>query len=129
LDFIKQVSLLEQESFPIHLAKKFQKDLNRTLLKQEFFIFDMLSASKKSGLLFTPREDCFAPLKNNTGADSPTTCTESVMHYERKLFTHISKVPVLEEQPIELTGSFYYPTKEFLTSWHGKPLPPDGYAQ
>lgn len=75
--FVKELS---QISFPYHLAKKpLSKEANSPLgIKKETFIFDLLPYAKSPSILIYPRNQCFAPLKNKTGEDSPDTVRKAL---------------------------------------------------
>ena len=89
--------------------------------KFETFIFDWLIYAHKVGALIYPREECFAPLKNKTGADSPKSVREALQQSDRRVIQAITglKAP---EFPFELDAQFYYPTVELLQQWKGKTI-------
>jgi UDP-N-acetylglucosamine/UDP-N-acetylgalactosamine diphosphorylase len=62
--FAKRAAALD---LPIHRVPK------GDLIRQERFIFDILPHAERVELLISPREKCFAPLKNREGQDSPET--------------------------------------------------------
>ncbi len=82
LGFIQRI-VNEGLSIPLHKAWKaaqFVDEHSNTYSssqpaawKFETFIFDWLFHSKKVAALICPREECFAPLKNLKGPDSPET--------------------------------------------------------
>ncbi len=72
MEFIRSLNLGQNLEIPLHLAFK------SMAWKFEKFIFDVLpKANTVSGLL-CPREECFAPLKNFSGADSPATVQQAL---------------------------------------------------
>lgn len=81
MKFIKKVST---ETLPLHVAKKqaikWQQGVESSIeaYKFEFFIFDNLSFAEKSSALAYPRDECFLPLKNATGPDSPATVVQKL---------------------------------------------------
>lgn len=80
MDFVKRVAAAE---LPLHLAHKAVKYLNShgqvqvpdvpRAWKFEAFIFDVLKEASQVDALVYPREECYAPLKNVSGADSIET--------------------------------------------------------
>jgi UDP-N-acetylglucosamine/UDP-N-acetylgalactosamine diphosphorylase len=126
--FITKIAAMSKALFPLHNSIKKQLHIETPLIKQEYFIFDMLSCSNRTEVLCLKRNECFAPLKNKEGNDSPTTCREAIMHYERALFRAITHTPVRDSQIIELSPSFYYPTETLRKRWDRKNIPQDGYA-
>ncbi len=89
--------------------------------KFETFIFDWLSHTKKVAVLIYPREQCFAPLKNARGIDSPRTVREALQNADKKVIQSITGLPP-PHFPFELTASFYYPTPDLLSQWKGKSI-------
>lgn len=87
--------------------------------KFETFIFDWLIYAKKVSALIYPREECFAPLKNAKGADSPETVREAIQQRDKRIIQKITglKAP---DFPFELTAEFYYPSHDLLEKWKGK---------
>ena len=56
-------------------------------VKLELFIFDVLTLLKTPlAILQVSRDLEFAPLKNATGPDSPSTCLEALLRHEEKLY-------------------------------------------
>lgn len=87
IDFLARVAALP-EALPFHIAKKKVPCLDdkgmsleptkENALKFERFIFDVLPLADRWLLVETTREDEFAPLKNDTGPDSPETVTRAI---------------------------------------------------
>lgn len=129
IDFISRVSA---QPLPLHLAYKKAKYLSASgevinpdepnAWKFEKFIFDMLPFAKKSEVLVYPRENCFAPLKNSSGENSPETVQEAMMRCDREVFQKITGVEVYTKE-FELAQDFYYPTEALKNKWKGQPLP------
>lgn len=90
--------------------------------KFESFIFDILGYAHSLAVLLYPRNDCFAPLKNLTGADSPDTVRASIQHRERQLIQHITG-KLAPNEPFELAADFYYPTPSLLAKWKHQDIP------
>lgn len=126
-----------QESLPLHLAHKTVDFLNEhgvivkskipNAWKFEEFIFDLLPLAWSVKALIYPREECFAPLKNEKGNDSPQTVREALQKRDRQVFRDITGIEP-PNRPFELDPSFYYPTPEILSKWKGKTLPDDPYV-
>lgn len=75
--------------------------------KFETFIFDWLEFTKQTRVLLYPRKECFAPLKNFSGEDSPETVRRALQERERELFEKVHEKPAPKE-PFELPADFYY---------------------
>ena len=75
------------------------------------------------------REDCFAPLKNATGADSITDVKKALQKFDQKTFRNLTGTLVEEETVFELDPQFYYPTSHLLRNWKGKAVPNNSYLQ
>lgn len=86
LEFIKKVLLHPVSEMPLHKAKKKVRIGSREeyLYKSEYFIFDVLTYSRKAEVLVLPREDIFAPLKNKTGSHSPATVQAALEAFVHK---------------------------------------------
>ncbi len=88
MPFIQAVATDYQQQLPLHLAQKQAaaltiQDSRRDVetikaLKGEAFIFDVLPYAKHIQVVHYPREICFAPLKNQTGNDSPETVIKAL---------------------------------------------------
>ena len=122
VDFIERAAL---EKLPMHEHKKEVRP-NLFAYKYEKFIFDCLPFAKRSGMLTYPREEVFAPLKNREGPNSPETVMRALQARDREVYERISGLQS-PDHPFELDFSFYYPTRELLDKWKGRPLPKEGY--
>lgn len=120
------IEACHDKKLPIHLAKKRRGD--QTVWKQESFIFDLLPFAKKVSVIAYDRSDCFAPLKNKDGVDSPQKVLEAMQQYDRKTIEAITgrEAPSF---PFELASEFYYPTEELLHQWLGKELSQSEYIE
>jgi UDP-N-acetylglucosamine/UDP-N-acetylgalactosamine diphosphorylase len=87
--------------------------------KFETFIFDWLQESQKIAALVYPREQCFAPLKNAQGADSPETVRKALQQADRRIIQAITGLTP-PDFPFELAAEFYYPTADLLLKWKGR---------
>jgi UDP-N-acetylglucosamine/UDP-N-acetylgalactosamine diphosphorylase len=134
LAFVAEVAKVHSKKMPLHLAYKAAACMRceaeglmavSQAWKFEKFIFEILPLSHRVGALWYPREQCFAPLKNAGGDDSPETVREALQEADRRAFTLVSGVepPCI---PFELSLEFYYPTTKLLAAWHGKSLPAGG---
>lgn len=109
--FIQQAAKL---TLPIHYARKRmmqqvgQQTINRMGWKQERFVFDALSFTSKTALLRQDRAECFAPLKQAEGKDSPVEVRQALINYDRKVLKSYLERDI-PEGPIELSPCFYYP--------------------
>lgn len=115
-------------TFPIHYARKQAAYQGKQVMayKQERFIFDVLAIARKTSLLKRAREECFAPLKQQSGATGPQEVQKALMQHDRKwLERYLEKE--IPEGPIELSPCFYYPTDALKTRLQEAALPVDGY--
>ena len=135
MDFIKNVV---KKDIPLHMAHKSVRMLladGQSVLppkpnawKFEEFIFDVLPLAEKVSALLYPREICFAPLKNSSGANSLETVQAALLARDRQVFSEITgRTPPLF--PFELSQEFYYPTSELLQKWKGKGPPTTSYIE
>lgn len=137
IPFIYDAAMLYYPQMPFHKALKsanFLANEGKTKMSEkpfawkfEKYIFDILPYAKKIGALLYRREECFAPLKNEIGADSPTEVQKSLLIHDRKCFENISGTSVNASEPFELDPQFYYPTEELQAAWKGKQLPATSY--
>jgi UDP-N-acetylglucosamine/UDP-N-acetylgalactosamine diphosphorylase len=118
--FIKKISELKKENFPLHIAKKVLPKTNTEIIKGEYFIFDMLKKARSIEAICFPREVCFAPVKEKEGPNSPKAVQKKVMEQDKKTFETISGVKLAPDAIIELSSQFYYPTEELKNKWKGK---------
>lgn len=128
LSFIRKI-IDNNETLPLHKAWKAAPFLDETgatsfpkepnAWKFETFIFDWLKHANKVGALIYPREQCFAPLKNAEGADSPNNVRAALQEADRRV---IEKITGLEAPPppFEISADFYYPTPALIKEWSGK---------
>lgn len=89
--------------------------------KFETFIFDWLLYAQKVAALIYPREQCFAPLKNFKGDDSPKTVREALQQADRQVIQALTGLTP-PDFPFELAANFYYPTSALRAKWLGKPV-------
>lgn len=98
-------------SLPLHRAYKKAFSLQKgpcMAWKFEKFIFDLLPFAHNVQALLYPRDRCFAPLKNATGADSPETVRKALQEEARRIFREVNgREP--PEGPFELPPDLYYP--------------------
>lgn len=130
LSFIQHLSSSEK-FLPLHKAWKAAQLLDDEgnskfstqpiAWKFETFIFDWLNHTQKAAALIYPREECFAPLKNSDGPDSPKTVQEALQKRDRDVIQALTglKPP---DFPFELAADFYYPTPALSAEWKGKPV-------
>ncbi len=76
LTFASQVA---HHEFPLHVAHKQDPISKQWIWKFERFIFDMLPLSHQTNLLLYPREDVYAPLKNNDGLKAVQAALKRLM--------------------------------------------------
>lgn len=135
MDFVQRVGG-SNEPMPLHKAWKAVPYLDENGLTQtpekpnawkfEAFIFDVLPKTPKVSALLYPRAQTFAPLKNETGADSPPTVREALQKYDASVLRNITGI----EPPLfafELAPEFHYPTPELLKKWKGRTIEKEGY--
>lgn len=89
--------------------------------KFETFIFDWLMYTSKISALIYPREECFAPLKNRQGVDSPETVQHALQARDRKVIQSLTGLPY-PLFPFELAADFYYPTPVLCSKWQKRPI-------
>lgn len=128
MDFIRKVAQ-ENVSMPLHRAFKAAKYMNENgqtvkadkpiAWKFERFIFDLLPKARSVQALVYPREECFAPLKNGEGPDSPAAVAAALETRDRQTLEKITGVPC-DTSPLEISPQFYYPTEDLLKKWKGK---------
>ena len=124
-DFVEKL----QNALPLHLAFKkapTHENPSHMAWKFEKFIFDLLPLARQAQVLLYPREECFAPLKNSEGPDSPTTVRQALQQLDRLTYRRLSGLEP-PEQPFELSQDFDHPTPELLVKWRGRALPPTPY--
>lgn len=127
LAFIERM-VKEKRSLPLHKAWKAAQfvDHKGAAWKSETFIFDWLAYAHQVAALIFPREECFAPLKNHSGADSPQTVREALQNRDRAILQSITGLPV-PTFPFELPAEFYYPSNALKARWKGKQATPTDF--
>jgi UDP-N-acetylglucosamine/UDP-N-acetylgalactosamine diphosphorylase len=130
LSFIQRI-VSEQLSLPLHKAWKAAQYVDEEGIshlstqpiawKFETFIFDWLLYTQKVAALLYPREQCFAPLKNLTGLDSPDTVREALQQNDKQLIQALTGLPP-PSFPFELAAEFHYPTPALRSKWQGRPI-------
>ncbi len=136
MPFIKQIATGNSSQWPLHKAFKAVKylDDNQKTVKAEkpmawkfeYFIFDALLFTQKVAALMYPRQECFSPLKNKTGANSLATVQSALQYVDRLTYEKISGT-IPPHKPFELSQEFYYPSPQLLKKWQGRPLPEEPY--
>jgi len=134
LEFMEKVSA---QPLPVHQAKKAVKMLQQdgsvkipdqpNAWKCEEFIFDVLPYAERVEALISPRDSCFAPLKNLKGEDSIDTVRAALLAFDRLIFANITGNRAPNDALFELAPQFYYPTKELSEKWRGKAFPNKDY--
>ena len=79
--------------------------------KFETYIFDWLQFSKRTAALLYPREECFAPLKNVAGPDSPETVKRALQQRDKVILEALTGLPA-PAFPFELPPQYYYPIND-----------------
>jgi UDP-N-acetylglucosamine/UDP-N-acetylgalactosamine diphosphorylase len=120
MDFVQNVASSYYNQLPFHKAWK------KGSWKFEKFIFDVMSFAQNVKALLYPRLDCFAPLKNAEGENSPSSVQMALQRKDRQVFEKISGTST-DGIVFELDPVFYYPDAELVQKWKGKSLPPTGY--
>lgn len=126
LSYIKHLALLG-EFLPLHKAWKatqYTNNQGKTCFsdcpiawKFETFIFDWLTHTKKVAAFICPREECFAPLKNAKGIDSPETVRIALQQMDKKIIQALTDLPP-PDFSFELAADFYYPTDDLKAKWY-----------
>ena len=135
LDAVREIV---KHEMPLHIAHKAVKYADKAghvvqavqpmAWKFERFIFDVLPLVEHVKALLYPRAECFAPLKNFMGPDSPETVQAALQASDRRVIEKITGQQA-PEQPFELAQEFYYPTSELLKKWDGRPIPTNNYIE
>lgn len=84
--------------------------------KFEKFIFDILPQAEQLTALLCQRENCFAPLKNQSGANSIDTVQKALLQKDKATFYQVTGTHV-DHEKFELSQEFYYPTPQLLENW------------
>ncbi|PJD96763.1 MAG: hypothetical protein CK425_05315 [Parachlamydia sp.] len=126
MNFIRQATT-SQTKLPLHANLKTASSLSREnhrissqkiqAWKFETFIFDLLPYAQHLRALVYPREECFSPLKNETGEASPTSVRASLQAQDRRILESITHLPS-PVIPFELSQEFHYPTPQLLAAWY-----------
>ena len=126
MSLIKEAAKKERK-LPLHCALKSAKSLTSDVRawKFETFIFDILHFTNKVLALLYPREECFAPLKNAEGDNSPQSVKEALLEADRRVLTQLMGKKPPKDHIFELSQEFYYPTPEIEEKWKGHPFPQD----
>ncbi len=93
--------------------------------KFEKFIFDILAFANTAQVSVTPREYCFAPIKDLAGIQN---AAEMLSKYERKLIESITGKSAPAEC-LEIDPQFYYPTQELKSLWKDREIPKTPYVE
>ena len=130
LSFIQRMVSTKQ-SLPLHTTWKAAHHLDEEGVshlssqsiawKFETFIFDWLIHAQKIAALLYPREQCFAPLKNLTGPDSPEVVREALQQKDRRLIQTLTGLPP-PDFPFELAADFHYPPQALQAKWKGRQI-------
>jgi UDP-N-acetylglucosamine pyrophosphorylase len=108
-------------SLPLHLARKTFEGKN--IWKFERFIFDLLPHSEKTGVLVYPRENIYAPLKNQSGL---AFAQQALLNFDRRLYRELFGQPP-PEGVFELDPQFYYMTPELKSACKSRSIPSEKY--
>lgn len=121
MDFVKKIADRYFVQFPFHKAWKAVKYLSEDgtvkmsaqpqAWKFEKFIFDLLPYADSVKALLYPRENCFAPLKNASGADSVVDVKQALQRFDRAIIKQLTGYEVSEDLSFELDPQLYYPLK------------------
>lgn len=133
-EFIERV-VLEVPCLPFHMAHKATRVLmadgesrlsaGPICWKFEHFIFDLLPYANSLSVLLYPRDEIFAPLKEEADIE---LVRAQLQRRDREVFAAISGARVDPERRFELDQAFYYPTQEILERWRGRELPFSDYV-
>lgn len=130
LAFIKRVASMHS-SLPLHKVWKIAPFVDQEGIshlsespnawKFETFIFDWLLYAQNVAALIYPREECFAPLKQAKGDDSPESVRKALQEADKRIIESITGL-IPPSFPFELAQEFYYPTSALLLNWKGKQI-------
>lgn len=114
---------------PLHKAWKSAKRVNEkgtsettaepSAWKFETFIFDWLQFTEKVGALIDSRAECFSPIKNFSGPDSPETARAALIAKDRRTIEKLTGLAA-PNFLFELDSAFYYPDSALTEKWKGK---------
>lgn len=134
MEFIRDFTA--EHKLPWHLAHKSVPQLNEEGMcvvpfkpnawKYEQFIFDWLPLAKSIQALMFPREDCFAPLKNENGDSSLHTVQQALIRRDIAVMEKLTGRKIMAKN-IELAQEFYYPTQDLIQRWHNRTIENEGY--
>lgn len=137
MDFVQNICT-EEIPLPLHKAFKAATFLDSrgnsvksdkpAAWKFERFIFDLLPFARRVDALIYPRESCFAPLKNSTGSDSPSTVAAALEASDRRTLVSVTGT-TCNASPLEISQRFYYPTQDLLDKWEGRTVSAPGYVE
>ncbi|SFJ90671.1 UTP--glucose-1-phosphate uridylyltransferase [Thermoflavimicrobium dichotomicum] len=98
-------------NLPYRVAKKSIKTISGQVdaYKFELFIFDLFPYSKSMTIIKVNREEEFAPVKNKTGPDSPSTAKNLVLNLHRKWLLNAG-IPeeLIDDRVIEISPLVSY---------------------
>jgi UDP-N-acetylglucosamine/UDP-N-acetylgalactosamine diphosphorylase len=134
MEFIRSLYEDRKIQLPLHLAHKTasvisagsQEIEKKPVFKCETFQFDLLDFTDKSAAILYPRERTYAPIKNATGEKSPDAAKESLLAFDRQIYTQLSGLPA-PSFAFELDPSFYYPSDALKRRMQGRQLQESGY--
>lgn len=134
MEFIRSLYEERKIQLSLHLAHKTasvfsagsQEIEKKPVFKCETFQFDLLDFTDKSAAILYPRERTYAPIKNATGEKSPDAAKESLLAFDRQIYTELSGLPA-PSFAFELDPSFYYPSDALKRRMRGRQLPQSGY--
>jgi UDP-N-acetylglucosamine/UDP-N-acetylgalactosamine diphosphorylase len=134
MEFIKKHAL-HSEPLPWHVANKMVQAWDHQVLegkkkkqawKFEYFLFDVFEEVQKAAVLVSPRETCYAALKNESGDKSIGTVQEALIAQDRRIFKKITGIEP-PDSIFELAPSFSYGSSEQLKKWKAKSWPKLSY--
>lgn len=136
MSFIQRLAS-EHIRLPLHKAWKAVRYVDENGIMQlaqhpiawkfETFIFDCLIYTDKVAALLYPRAQCFAPLKNVAGPDSPATVRSALQQRDREIIQSLTGLPA-PTFPFELAAEFHYPTHSLISKWKGCSLQESSYV-
>ncbi len=134
LSFVQQ-HLTQIEAMPWHLASKSVNVLDLThrpfkkeVWKFESFIFDIFEYAQDIAVVKYLREDCYSPLKNQSGYKSLESVQRDLFIKYKKIYSELSGLPA-PNKDFELASQFWYPTEAIKEYWKGRLLPEKAYIE
>jgi UDP-N-acetylglucosamine/UDP-N-acetylgalactosamine diphosphorylase len=88
-------------------------------LKFETFVFDSIPLARKSCCVEVVREEEFAPVKNQTGIDSPDTARQAMNSLFRRWLTEAG-AEVAPNAQVEISPLFALDKEELIEKLRGK---------